>query len=321
MPKKVNLNCPVPGCKATAPHVNDPIVQALVREFGNPEKAARWTLAAIAELGKSLKDDMNAGRWFAVITRSRQIEELYIRALYTIFLATPGEIPHIMSDDMPNGFAARYRKVNEIIFEGRGTLDMIQPGLATGTFTAMDTVNRGAHASFSTMLMVIGLVRSPEYLDAYTSGRYEQHINTYCTFLNYLADLFKAGRDKATALSAIISMSRPKSYWIEKTKEAAAAAQGGKQARNPVAPITTLKTAFLSNGTKWRYLVVDHPAGGEVRFRVHIDEKRCADKGNMVVMRIGTQADMLAAFDSDFRSALNEGWKVCSDDRGIPAAS
>src|SRR5271166_2717707 len=120
---KQNPNCPVPGCKATVPHLNDPIIQGLVREFGDPEKACRWTCFAIAELGKSIRADMDAERWLAVITRSRQIEELYIRTLYTVFFASPAEIAHVMSDDTPNSFTERYRKVNEIIFEGRGTLE------------------------------------------------------------------------------------------------------------------------------------------------------------------------------------------------------
>jgi hypothetical protein len=30
----------------------------------------------------------------------------------------------------------------------------------------------------------------------------------------------------------------------------------------------------------------------------------------MFVMRTGTEADMLAAFDSDYKAALKEGWQV-----------
>ena len=46
-------------------------------------------VASIAELGKSMAEDLAAGRHFALITRSRQQEELYIRALYAMFIATP----------------------------------------------------------------------------------------------------------------------------------------------------------------------------------------------------------------------------------------
>jgi len=299
--KKLNLNCPVPGCQTTVPHLNDPNIQSLVREFGDPEKACRWTLYAIAELGKSIRADMDAERWLAVFSRSRQIEELYIRTLYTVFIASPDEIAHIMSDDQPNGLTARYRKVNEVIFEGRGTLDTVQPGLTQGEFTPMETLHQGAHVSFSALLLVIGLVRNPEYLEVYKSGRYEQHFSIYCTFLNHLANLFHDERDKATVLSALISMSRPKSYRIE---------QAGKPVKAGPPPVKLLKTVFLSKGEHWRALFVDQPSGEEVRFRVHISKNRCSDEKNMAVLRRGPEADMLAALDFDIQSAVKEGWAV-----------
>ena len=130
-----------------------------------------------------MDDDVAAGRHFAMITRTRQLEELYIRALYAMFIADPSEVAHIMSDATPNSFSVMYRKVNQTIFGGKGLLEVSQSGLTSGTFTAMGTINSGAHASFSTMMMVVGLVKNPQYLAAFKNGQYFDHVSIYCSYL------------------------------------------------------------------------------------------------------------------------------------------
>ena len=107
-PPKVNLHCAVPGCRTKAPHLDDPTVKGLVHNFSDPAKVALWTMASIAELGNSIATDLAAGRNFALITRSRQPEELYIRALYAIFIATPDELTAwIIRPDVANRAASR----------------------------------------------------------------------------------------------------------------------------------------------------------------------------------------------------------------------
>jgi len=206
---KTNPHCPVPCCKAKAPHLNDPVVAALTQNFSDLAKVAEWTCASIAELGKSMADDVAAGRYFGLTTRTRQVEELYIRALYAMFLADSGEVAHIMSDAMPNSFSAMYRKVNQSIFGGKGLLEVSQPGLTSGTFSAMGTINSGAHASFSTMLMVIGLVKNPQYRAAFTDGRYFDHVSVYCGYLDDARKQFKAGKEKAVVLAELTEMHLP----------------------------------------------------------------------------------------------------------------
>jgi hypothetical protein len=137
-----------------------------------------------------------------------------------ISTVTPEELAHVMSDVLPNSFRNMYRKVNQLAFDGRGLLEVSQPGLKHCAFTPMDTINRGAHASFSTMMVVIGLAKHPEYLEPYTSGRYFNHISVYCTYLAYLQKMFEGGKDKAAALSGLINMHRPKSFWEAQAKAA-----------------------------------------------------------------------------------------------------
>jgi hypothetical protein len=260
-----------------------------------------WTKRCIVEIVQSVIDDVNKNRIFAYLTRWRDPEELYIRVLYALFVAPTDHLPHIFSGDWPNGFAAMWKAVNETVFEGNGTLFKEQVGLKGELFTPMDTLNQNAHNSFSTMLTTISIARSKPEEWQPRIKKHIEHWQKQVEYLNHIEGLFRAGREKADVLQAITNMHRSIKRWEEVARE---------QAKNPVPPVKLLKTASLSKGGRWRYLVVDQPPGEDVRFRVHIDERRYASKDNMFVMRTGTEADMLAAFDSDYKAALQEGWQV-----------
>ncbi len=206
---KSNPYCPVPGCRATAAHLDDPIVKALMLEFGPPEKMTQWTLAAMAELRETICRDLIDKKAFAFHTRVRQPEELYIRTLYALFVATNGEIPHILSGATPNGLSSLYREVNRVVFEGRGLLLVQQAGQSFGTFTPIDALHDGAHASFRSFLTCIGWVRNPENFPA--PEKYCQHLNAYCNYLNYMHQMFKAGKDKKDVLAGVKNLHRPPS--------------------------------------------------------------------------------------------------------------
>ena len=218
--QKINPHCSVSGCKTKAPHLSDPVVAALVHNFSDLANVAGWTCASIAELGKSIADDVAAGRHFAMITRTRQLEELYIRALYAMFVADPGEVAHIMSDATPNSFSVMYRKVNQTIFGGKGLLEVSQPGLTSGTFTAMGTINSGAHASFSAMMMVVGLVKNPQYLAGFKNGQYFDHISVYCSYLDHVRKQFAAGKDKSAVVSELVELHLPQNLSASMAKAA-----------------------------------------------------------------------------------------------------
>src|SRR5439155_18471630 len=115
--KKTNPHCPVSGCKTAKPHANDPVVKGLILEFAPPEKMTMWALAAIVELRESVCRDLKDKKVFAFMTRLRQPEELYIRVLYALFIATEKELHHILSGEMPNGFFGLYPQVNDLVFE------------------------------------------------------------------------------------------------------------------------------------------------------------------------------------------------------------
>lgn len=291
--------CPVPRCGTKTPHTNNPTVRAFTRL--SPGEVIDWTKRCIVELIQSVIDDVNQGRIFAYLTRWRDPEELYTRALYAMLAAPADHLPHIFSGDTPNGFAAMWKKVNEIVFEGNGTLFKEQVGLDGAVFTPMDTLNQNAHNSFSTMLTTISVVRSKPEESQHRIKKHVEHWQKYVEYLNHIEQLFRAGRKKEDVLQATINMHRSVKRWEEVARE---------QARNPAPPAKLLKTVFLSKGGRWRYLVVDQPPGEEVRFRVHIDERRCASEDNMAVIRTGTETEMLAAFDSDYRAALKEGWQL-----------
>lgn len=210
---KFNPHCPVPGCKTTKPHAEDPIVKGMILEFASPERMTLWARTAMTELHESICRDLIAKKVFAWYSRLRQPEELYVRTLYALFVATEDELPHILSGDRPNGFSDLYEKVNKVVFDGRGLLRVDQPGLSNGTFKPIDTLNDGAHASFRAFLTCIGLARNQDNLPP--PEKYCEHLATYCRYLNYMHEMFKAGKTKEEVLSGVKNLHMPASHWTQ----------------------------------------------------------------------------------------------------------
>jgi hypothetical protein len=204
---KANPFCPVPGCKTTKPHVEDPIVAGMLHEFSQPERLTQWSLAAMVDLRNSVIADIEANRVFAWQTRLRQVEEIYIRALYVLFVATDDELPHIFSGAMPNSVTALYRRVNALVFEGRGEWETKKAGQSSGQFTPLDVLHSSGHASFSAILTAIAFIRNPD--TAPNIDGYVKHLATYCDRLDYMHSRFKSGTSKADVLDGMIAMHRP----------------------------------------------------------------------------------------------------------------
>lgn len=214
--RKQNLHCPVAGCGATQPHLLDPLVASLMKAYDDPKQLAGWAAAGMNELVGSFLQDMEAGRVFAWLTRLRQIEELYVRAIYTLLLADKLEVPHLLSNAMPNGFSLLYKEVNDLVFEGRGKLTDLTPGLSFGSFTPMETINQGAHVFFASMLTVIGINSLP--LEERNLDGYKKHLDTYLIRLDYMRMMFQDGRSRDQVFEVLRMMHKPDSYWIEQQR-------------------------------------------------------------------------------------------------------
>ncbi len=160
-PKK-NTHCPVAGCRATKPHLSSATTAGIHHAFSNPEQLALWIKSCLVELAQSVIDDVNKGRYFAYLTRWRQPEEMYHRALYMLFVADKSELPHIASGELPNSFSQMWKEVNRVVYDGRGTLDQKQLGLNGEEFTAMNTLNNSAHASLATVVTCIDFSKNRE---------------------------------------------------------------------------------------------------------------------------------------------------------------
>jgi hypothetical protein len=198
-PKK-NPHCPVQGCRTKKPHLSSPTTAGLHHAFSKPEQLAGWVKMSMKELVESVIDDVSKGRFFAYLTRWRQPEEMYHRALYMLFIAAKDEIPHIVSNDLPNSFSAMWKAVNKAVLDGKGTLDKTQLGLKGEEFTAMNTLNNSAHASLATIVTCIGFAKDPEF----RTRIIEKHIAYWkllCTNLDYIEKGFKAGKSSAAVLS------------------------------------------------------------------------------------------------------------------------
>lgn len=198
--KKKNPNCPVPGCKTTKPHLSSPTTAGLHDTFSTAERVASWTKMCIAELINSVIEDVNKGRFFAYLTRWRQPDEMYYRALYIVFVADKAAIPHIVSGEMPNSFSTMQKAVNQRVFDGKRTLDGPLSGLNGEQFTVFDTLNNSAHASFATIVTCIECARKPEFR-APVINKHLEYWKTLCDSLNHIENLFKAGRSREDALT------------------------------------------------------------------------------------------------------------------------
>ncbi len=294
--RQVNPHCPVPGCNSKAPHTADPNVQALLSQ--PPATIVDWTKRCMVELIQSVIADVNApgaGRMFAYLTRWRDPEELYHRVLYALLIAPEGHLPHIFSGALPNGFSAIWRKVNETIYEGRGTLLHEQTDPSGRTFTPMDLLNQNAHNSYFTMLMTFGVVREG---GSEWKPYVQKHVESWqrrVEYLNHIEGLFRAGRDKAVILSAISNMHRPLEAW--------------KNIKPSGPPVKLVRAALLTKGARSRYLVIDQPPDmSEFRFRLHVGETRTWDEKNLVFVRTGSQQALLEAFEADLEAVKKEGW-------------
>jgi len=154
----------------------------------------------IAELVNSVVDDVNKGRFFAYLTRWRQPDEMYYRALYVMFVADKDAIPHVVSGEMPNSFSAMQKAVNQTVFDGKRILDKPQSGLTGEQFTVFDTLNDSAHASFATIVTCIEFARKPEFR-APIIDNHLKYWKTLCDNLDEIEKMFKAGESREEVLT------------------------------------------------------------------------------------------------------------------------
>jgi hypothetical protein len=196
---KKNLHCPVSGCKTKQPHLSSATTAGLYRIFSDPERCAQWTKHCIVELINSVIGDVNKGRFFAYLTRWRQPDEMYYRALYLLFVAHEDAIPHIVSGELPNSFSSMQKSVNQAVFDGKRTLDKPQSGLSGEQFTVFDTLNSSAHASFATIVACIEFAKKPEFRTPIIEKHLE-YWKSLCKNLDRAEMMFKDGKKREEVL-------------------------------------------------------------------------------------------------------------------------
>jgi hypothetical protein len=221
--KQTNQHCFVSGCKAKQPHTSDFLVKALADRFAQPDKCLQWVQGAMTELYASMNADIADHRIFGWYTRLRQIEELYFKTLYILFLATGDEAIHILSGQMPDSFSIIYDKVNDAIMGGRAALKQTKPGLVDGEFCMFDIINDAAHVGFGAMQMVVNLDGNSENLSFLPN--YMKHVENYIIRINYMRQMFEGGKDKNAVMGGMINIHKPKEYWEQKSKDSTAEAK------------------------------------------------------------------------------------------------
>jgi hypothetical protein len=210
MPKKENRNnphCSVPGCRAKRPHAENPIVKMLLDMCSDPVIFTNLIKSCIYELLNSLTDDANKGRVLAYFTRLRQSEELYYRTLYVLFIAGQDELPHIFSGKRPNSFSEMWRKVNQVILEGRGTIETKLPDQDGEESSPLEMMHNTAHVSFGTIITCSGIA---DHADRdQIIGKHLAHMDRLLAYLDHMTGLFKAGRTKSLVQEVVTKLHRP----------------------------------------------------------------------------------------------------------------
>ena len=191
------------GCKTKTPHLSSPTTSGIHHAFSKPETVAEWVKSRIEETRASRsRPTQLLDRYFAYLTRWRQPEELYHRALYVVFVADKAEIPHIVSGDLPNSLSQMWRAVNRVVYDNKGTLDQKQIGLNGEEFTAMDTLNNSAHASFATIVTCIDVSKNRDKWKPII----DKHLTYWkqlCVNLDLVAKGFTAGKSGTNVLTEI----------------------------------------------------------------------------------------------------------------------
>jgi len=216
-PKKVNPHCVVPGCRTKRPHSESPATQEVMQFFSDSAKLTMAVKLSIGDLIQSVEDDLEKGRFFAYHTRARQVEELYYRLVYVLFIADERALPHILSGNPPNGFAEMWKAVNKAVLDGRGALDSLRTNPSGEVFTAMDMLNQGAHASFAAIAVSIAFAHSPDSQAQIT--RHVEYWKKLYIYLNYMEGMFKAGKSKADVLVGVRNLHKPASAWKPRSTE------------------------------------------------------------------------------------------------------
>jgi hypothetical protein len=196
---KKNPHCPVSGCKTKQPHLASAVTAGLHHTFSDPERCAQWTKHCIVELINSVIADVNGSRFFAYLTRWRQPDEMYYRALYLLFVADKADIPHVVSGEMPNSFSAMQKEVNHTVFGGKRSLDKPQTGLSGEQFTVFDTLNSSAHASFATIVTCIKFAKDADFRTPIIAKHLE-YWKSLCNNLDRAEKMFKDGRKRPEVL-------------------------------------------------------------------------------------------------------------------------
>jgi len=198
--KKKNPHCPVSGCRTKQPHLSSSTTAGLHQIFSNDERLAQWTKHCIAELTNSAMTDATQGRFFGYLTRWRQPDEMYYRALYMLFVADKTVIPHLLSGEMPNSFSSMQKAVNQAVFDGKRALDQPLTGLSGEQFTVFDTLNSSAHASFATIVTCIKFAKDPDFR-APIIAKHLEYWRLLCNNLDHIEKMFRDGKTREEVLA------------------------------------------------------------------------------------------------------------------------
>jgi hypothetical protein len=201
--RKQNPDCPVPHCKGRTPHENNPTVVHLVAMWKEPALLAAYAFTGLSSLKNSIERDIEKDDVVAWLTRSRQVEELYVRAIYALFIATEDEIPHFFSEEQPNSLAYIYKQVNDVAFAGKGRLHVTSDDPDLQDVTVLNLFNQIAHLSFASLLLAGEFYKHPERTGS--AAAFAEGAKMYSYFLQKITNDFTIGKTRDAILRELRS--------------------------------------------------------------------------------------------------------------------
>ena len=205
MAKKANVNpfCPVPGCRTKEPHEDDSFVKGFLKlKTDKPAQLAQMDFTGLADIRKSIKQDIQHKRTFAWITLMRQIHELYTRAVYLLLFARDEEAPHLLSEQTPNTLHPLSVIVQKALVDKPEDFTKKIPGKLSGEFSLNEVINQSAHVSFKSLMMALGT-------DKNTAGKLHEKIfgiaEAHLKSLGQIKKMFDEGKDRAAIIASLKS--------------------------------------------------------------------------------------------------------------------
>lgn len=190
-----------PKCKKD--HLTDPVLKFI---YGRqPFELVDDYANALEEIRFSMCDDIRHDRRGAFLSRLRDQQECYFRALWVGLLATSEEVVHDASGAPPHTmFAKLSHMVSEQILDKENQLSTILVSPQNVRFSAAGLLNTSTHMS----ALFLAYRRSlPEEAVKEMYAKIDHHVEVEVAGLRYISGMLRAGKPRSVVIQGVRQIS------------------------------------------------------------------------------------------------------------------